>query len=112
MGGGRLSFSGALCTARFCSKPSGTLSGRCAYHEALESARWLQPGDFDRLREVLATSEPIGEDERDRRRARSALRSIEWLARDLKRAKRDARKAGATSDQVADAVQRGKEQAR
>jgi hypothetical protein len=96
------------CTTSDCDKPSGVLSGKCNYHDAISSARNLEVDEFDRLREALAVTAPITDDERNVNRARYALKSIEWDARNLKRHKQMARENGATPAQIADAVSRGK----
>lgn len=97
-----------ICSSHGCDKPSYGLSSRCRLHSVMEDARNLSPENFDSLRETLAVTAPITEDERNRRRGASALRRVEWLAKDLRAAKRSARRAGVTKGQIADAVERGK----
>lgn len=97
------------CGVEDCKERSrALLSNLCQFHDTIENARNLRAEDFDRLRDVLATTAPVTDDERNRRRGRSALRDIEWKARDLKAAKSRARSAGVTGGQIADAVRRGK----
>lgn len=96
------------CSTEGCDKPKAMLGNGCRFHGLIEDARNLGCEDFDRLRVALATTAPITRDERNRRLAASALWSIEWQARDLKRSKKNARAAGATESQIADAVKRGK----
>lgn len=100
------------CSVADCDADGLFISGTCQFHSALTHARELSPEEFDRLRGTLSTTAPITDDERRQRRGRSALREIEWKARDLKSAKRRARDAGVTEGQIADAVKRGKAEAR
>lgn len=102
---------GSTCGSSGCDNPARYLSGRCAFHEALANARDLDPAEFDRFQEVLTYTPPWTDEERRARRARSALHRVQWTARDLKRARQDAAREGATKGQVADAVARGKAEA-
>lgn len=96
------------CSTNDCDQPRFMLDNHCRYHSIIEQARSLRGEEFDRLRDALATTAPITDDERNVSRASHALRMIQWQARDLKKAKADARKAGATEGQIADAMKRGK----
>jgi hypothetical protein len=111
--GGVLSFEPRVCPVEGCSRRGGSLfSNNCAYHDSLSMARELSPEDFDALRSEMATTAPLSDEAKRQRRVRSALKGIEWKARDLKSEKRRARTAGATEGQISDAVTRGKASAR
>lgn len=105
-----LGFRTPTCSAEGCSAPGSGWSGRCGFHEALSGARNLNPQQFDRLRKALATATPLTDEDRRERAARSALATIEWVARDLKRSKKRAKKSGATDGQIAEAIRKGKAQ--
>lgn len=93
------------CVVEGCPERAGWTTGNeCAFHHLISLARGLSPERFDRLRTTLTTTEPLTEEERRVRRMRSALRRLEWTSRDLKRANKDARDAGATEEQIADAA--------
>ena len=102
------------CSVDGCSEKAAgglTFSTRCAFHGAVETARYLTSEQFDRLREALATTPPLSDEERRARRVKIDLGGVERSARDLKRYKRYARKAGATASQIKDAVRRGRAEA-
>lgn len=96
------------CSQLDCGEPTYGLERRCQLHTVIATARGLTPERFELVRDVLAKVQPLTDAEREERRVKSALTRIEWNARDLKRAKADARRAGADADQIAGAVRRGK----
>jgi hypothetical protein len=95
------------CTTDGCNEPACYIGGRCNLHEAVAAARRLTPEAFDRLRETLAKTSPLTDDEKREKRLRTALSRIEWQARDLARSVLEASTAGAPGAIISEQIRRG-----
>lgn len=99
----------ATCSVDGCpDRIAGILTNKCPFHDSLATARNLTPEQFDRLRDALATTPPISDEERRTRRVKAVLARVEWTSRDLRRQKLEARSLGAAESQIKDAVRRGR----
>lgn len=92
------------CTTDGCGEKASGWHQRCAFHEAVVAARQLSPEAYDRLRSTLADASPLTDEDRRVARVRATLRTLEWTSRDYKRAIDAAKAAGASDEQIVEAL--------